>query len=431
MKMVLILFLMFVASNSWGLSSTFNACTGCLDYMGSSSSGSGGTPVAVSSGSSSASNIVSSPTTNVLFDSRTFIVTLISPSTSFIQVNPSSFTLQGVVTAGTLGALTTSSATATYLQASSATATYLQTSSATATYCNANGTNCTASASGSGGYALQPATVTIQAAQGIIISSTVVISTPTAVITTTSTITSTMAFVEASCAFPNTFITLTLPTVFSSPGFNTFIYKVNATTCQVRIQAAGSDTIEGSGTMHLDGFLQHASLHATNVGWGAGVGGIQYTPERLYINPYQQGRTFVVAASSTEVICPLIVPVPVIVMGYAYDGLASGAFLSIGTLDQTGANIVSSTGPVNLLTNTQVLTTTPYPLPPGSFNLSTQLTSTVGKLSGSDSSNAGIAGCSRVAGSSPGIFATTLPGAVPGSAPGISVLVAGGRQTYQ
>lgn len=285
---------------------------------------------------------------------------------------------------------------------------------------------------GSGGYALQPATVTIQAAQGISISSTIVVSTPTAVITTTTTITSTMSYIEASCAFPNNLITLTLPPVFNSPGFNTFIYKVNATTCAIKIAPAGADTIEASTLpIHLDGQLQHASLHATNVGWGGGLGGIQMTPERLYPTPYQQARTFVVAASSNEVICPLIIPVPVIITGFAYDGLASGANLSVGIMDSLG-NVLSSTGPVALATNLNVLTWTPLAVSAGSYNLAVQLTSTVGKIAGSDSSNSGIAGCSRVAEAGlTGIFSTALPGATPGSTPGMSVLVAGGRQTYQ
>lgn len=99
-------------------------------------SGSGGssTPLAVSSGSATSSVIVSSPTINIIVDSNTFVASLQGSTSAFLQLNPSSVTLQGIVSANSLGALTTSSATATYLQLSSAAITYLQNSSATATY---------------------------------------------------------------------------------------------------------------------------------------------------------------------------------------------------------------------------------------------------------------------------------------------------------
>lgn len=98
--------------------------------------GSSSLPLAISSGSASSSVIVSSPTGNVIVDSNTFVASLRGSTSAFLQLNPSSVTLQGVVSAGSLGALTTSSATATYLQLSSATAIYLTKSSATVTYVN-------------------------------------------------------------------------------------------------------------------------------------------------------------------------------------------------------------------------------------------------------------------------------------------------------
>ena len=96
--------------------------------------GGGSSSLAISTGSAITSVVVSSPTSNVVFSSYVFTVGLQGTTSSFVNLNFSSVTAQGVITAGTLGALTTSSATATYLQLSSATATYLQTSSATATY---------------------------------------------------------------------------------------------------------------------------------------------------------------------------------------------------------------------------------------------------------------------------------------------------------
>lgn len=124
--------------------------TGKIISTSCGSSGGGLGNLGVSSGSATNSIVVSSPTSNIVVDSNTFVLSLQGTTSSFITLNSSSVTLQGLVSAGTLGVLTTSSATATYLQnssatltylnvnqgltQSSATATYLQSSSATATY---------------------------------------------------------------------------------------------------------------------------------------------------------------------------------------------------------------------------------------------------------------------------------------------------------
>ena len=68
-------------------------------------SGGGSSSLAVSSGSATTSVIVTSPTSNIVFDSNTISVALQGTTTSYISLT-SSVTKQGVITAGSLGALT-------------------------------------------------------------------------------------------------------------------------------------------------------------------------------------------------------------------------------------------------------------------------------------------------------------------------------------
>jgi hypothetical protein len=84
--------------------------------------GGGSSTLALSSGSATVSVIVSSPTSKIVVDSNTFVASLQGTTTSFLQLNSSSVTLQGNNLSATF--LTNSSATATYLMLSSATATY-------------------------------------------------------------------------------------------------------------------------------------------------------------------------------------------------------------------------------------------------------------------------------------------------------------------
>lgn len=171
------------------------------------SGGGGASTLAVTTGTAAGfTTVASSPTAVLNFDSATFGVSLTGSATGFVTLLPSSVTLlgQGVLTTSSATAtylqsssatvtylnvnqgltaataastyLTQSSATATYLQSSSATvtylnvnqgltaataastyltqssatATYLQSSSATATYCNVNGLNCTAGGDATG-----------------------------------------------------------------------------------------------------------------------------------------------------------------------------------------------------------------------------------------------------------------------------------------
>jgi len=93
----------------------------CQSITGSG--GGGASTLAFSSGSAITSVIISSPTSNIVVDSNTFIANLQGTTTGVLYISSAAI-------------LYTSSATSTYLQQSSATATYLQKSSATVTYGN-------------------------------------------------------------------------------------------------------------------------------------------------------------------------------------------------------------------------------------------------------------------------------------------------------
>lgn len=62
---------------------------------GAGSGGGGSSTLAVSSGSAINSVIISSPTSNIVVDSNTFIGSLQGTTTTFLKINPSSVTLQG------------------------------------------------------------------------------------------------------------------------------------------------------------------------------------------------------------------------------------------------------------------------------------------------------------------------------------------------
>lgn len=75
---------------------------------GTSSGGGNATavPIAVSSGSATTLVVVSTPAWNIIFSSNAFIVTAGANNTVFLAPNSSSMTLQGFITAASLGALT-------------------------------------------------------------------------------------------------------------------------------------------------------------------------------------------------------------------------------------------------------------------------------------------------------------------------------------
>lgn len=82
------------STHGLGWSSANNLFT-CQNIIGTGGSGGGGSPIAFANGTAAGSTIISSPTTNALYDPATITVTLISPTTAFMEPNPSSVTLQG------------------------------------------------------------------------------------------------------------------------------------------------------------------------------------------------------------------------------------------------------------------------------------------------------------------------------------------------
>lgn len=312
-------------------------------------------------------------------------VNTLSVSTATIAVDTGTLTTRivsvGVSTAAIAidtGTLTTRTVSVGVSTAAIAvdTGTFLTKSSATLTYCNANGTNCTASGS-SGGYALEPATKTINAAQGITISSAITYSIPSTVVSGTFTIpSSSMSVILVSVPANTAWVTQTLPSASTYSGSDIMFYKVDGTTGSVRIVGAGTDVIEGSGTLRLDAKIQHASLHSLGAyGWGAGTGGIQYTPSYL---GYPDGRdTATVGTSSNVFICPIDVSVPVTVTGYRFYNASGSGNIVLGLYDQYG-NLLTSTGPVSAgsFGPNSVLMATPYNLPPGQYYYALQASNT-------------------------------------------------------
>lgn len=284
---------------------------------------------------------------------------------------------------------------------------------------------------GGGGYALQPATVTIAAAQGVTISSVITVSIPSGVVGTTSTITSTMSVILASAPASTGWITLTLPSAASFPGIDIMVYKVDSTTNSIRIQAAGTDLIESTGTVFLNAIYQHASLHSLgSAGWGSGMGEIQYTPPYL---GYPDGHdTNTIGASSNVVVCPVYLNVPAAVTAYELYNAAGAANVVMGLMDRWG-NVVSSTGPVaDGGFGAHIFTmATPTNIPPGQYYLAFQASNNVAQYGGT-SINGGNGGllCSAKSSATMGL---PNPYGFPGSQTArfftIKALLNGARQT--
>lgn len=258
---------------------------------------------------------------------------------------------------------------------------------------------------------------------------------PPGVINTTTTIPNIVTVVEASAPANTAWITLTLPSAASNPGLDIMIYKVDGSSDAIRIQGAGSDLIESTGTIYLNAKFQHASLHSLGTaGWGSGPGGIQYTPLRLYPTPYILHNIFSVASSSDEVLCPIYIPVPVQITGYVYSGDSASGNISLGLIDIAG-NVVTSASPLPVAGGRQVVTQTPANISPGSYFLAVQFSNQPANMDGGDNnSGAGIQGCADYSGSTGGIFAVNIasPSGQFGSSssPGVSILVSGGRQNF-
>lgn len=283
-----------------------------------------------------------------------------------------------------------------------------------------------------GGNTFQSSTTLVG---GVAISSRIIVNIPSGVVATTSTLTSTMSVVLASAPANTAWITLTLPSAAANPGLDIMVYKVDGTTDVVKIQGAGTDLIEGSGTVNLNAIYQHASLHSLGAaGWASGLGGIQYTPVRLFSNPSVFSSGFTIASSSTQVICPVYVPVPVSVIGFTYGaGAASGATISEGLLDAYG-NMVVSTGPIAAVgsgTRT-IMLAQPVNIAPGGYYAAVVLSNTTLQLDGASNNNGGgFPGCSQYTGAVATIRSVTLSTSNTNTAPALSVMVSGGTTTFQ
>lgn len=248
---------------------------------------------------------------------------------------------------------------------------------------------------GGGGAAVNPSTFTFNLAAGLIVSSGIVVSTPTAYITGSMTLTSTMSVVLASCTAPTTTsITLTLPAASSNPGLDMMIYKVDSSSCQIKVVGAGADQIESTGTWIANAKFQHASLHSLgSAGWGSGVGGIQWTPWGYWTTP-EEGN-FQVTVSSRIYACPITVDVPIQVCGFrtTAQSVSTNGTVAFGLWDNNGLPVVS-TGPVALSATTKTYSlNTCQNISPGSYSLGVQLSSTGSNLSGGSSSNANTSMC--------------------------------------
>jgi len=217
------------------------------------------------------------------------------------------------------------------------------------------------------GYAVEPATVPFNLAKGVTISSGITIGGSSAIGSTT-TLTSTMSLVYVTVPANTAWVTLTLPDATASEGRNIMIYKVDATTGAVRIVPAGADTIQGSTDIRLNAKFQHAHVQSLGApGWGEGIGGIQTTP--LYIGFNGDGGNANTRVSSTTYACPMLVEVPVTVVGFAWyvQTAAAGSYATLSIYDGK-LNLVTSTGPVLVGSfGNNSTTITPTHLPPGQY----------------------------------------------------------------
>lgn len=266
---------------------------------------------------------------------------------------------------------------------------------------------------------------------GVAISSTIVLGNPASTFTSTGTITSSMSVVQVSAPNTGAFITLTLPSASANPGLDITIYKVDATTTEVKIVGAGTDLIEGTGTIRLDAQFQHASLHSLGAtGWGSGYGGIQTTP--AWLGPALDGTTGVVTTASGTIVTPFSNAVPVTVTGFRYYVTAgSGGKGVFGIYNQFGT-LVMSTGPVTIGSfGAATIATTPTNLPPGQYYFAFQPSNAAIAIGGTSANGGnGALFCSLTGGASMGLANPyVFPGTSTVSCYSIYVLVNGGRLT--
>lgn len=258
----------------------------------------------------------------------------------------------------------------------------------------------TVSGSGGAGYAVQPATVSFNLAAGVKISSAITISTPTFIVNSTTTITSTMSVVFASCTVTSVvvpkFMTLTLPSAQTNSGETHMIYKVDSSTCEIRVQtSAVGEVIQGTRTITLDAQTQHASVYSLGNGiWGEGIGGIQTTPWSIVSVP-MDNAAYITTTSSIVVQCPIYVPVPINIIGFRADKAAGAGLGSFGIFDLNGSFVVGVETATLVSSANNYFLPTNYNLAPGNYKLATALSSSAINLSGANSLNDVTTWCSQ------------------------------------
>lgn len=243
-----------------------------------------------------------------------------------------------------------------------------------------------------------PSSATFQG--GVVISSGILISTPTFIINSTTTITSTMSVVFASCTVTSAvvpkFMTLTLPSAQTNSGESHMIYKVDSSTCEIRIQtSAVGQVIQGTRTITLDAQTQHASIYSLGNGiWGEGIGGIQTTPWSIVSVP-MDNAAYITTTSSIVVQCPIYVPVPINIIGFRADKAAGAGLVSFGIFDQNGIYVVGVTSATAVSSANNYMMTPNYNLAPGWYKITTALSSSAINLSGANSLNDVTTWCSQ------------------------------------
>lgn len=282
--------------------------------------------------------------------------------------------------------------------------------------------------SGGGGYAVEPATVSVQLAKGLYIGTNTVTTTATYLVVSTDTV------VYASSTFNGTKI-VQLPAANSTAGCKSGsgkvvqITKVDSSTGTVNIIPTGSDLLLGTTrSVLLNAISQTAEFvsDCQSTWWPHGIG-IQATPKWIGypVESYQGGAY----ASSTTVRMAMDVSVPVAVTGFRfYISGGVGGNATMGIYDKYD-RVVVSTGPVAVGTfGPATVEISPVNLPPGQYWLAWKASNSSISISG-QSNNGGNGGlfCSAVTGTT---MALPDPYGTPGATLGciaFQALVAGGR----
>ena len=166
-------------------------------------------------------------------------------------------------------------------------------------------------------------------------------------------------------------ITITLPAA-TGTGHDITIIKVDNDSYTVTINGKGSDLIQGTGTVTLNGYRQSDQMQDTDTGnWSAWGTGIQITPPAIgCANAISMNNVAgaVVSASSNSVICSMYTPVPIFVVKACVSIGTSNGNLDIGWYNLNGLLINHLGSTVSPGTSLQCFSlTSPWSIPAGSF----------------------------------------------------------------